>query len=119
MFIGALSLDGTVEKVEGMLPALIAAKSLGFKRAYLPYDHMNPLDMLQGLECIVVQHNEDVLNHLSGKEVLPLCLSPQKHFESSWSSLQYSKDYCDIIGHEQAKQAFEIVAAREHKVKLP
>ncbi|MED4354376.1 magnesium chelatase domain-containing protein [Schinkia azotoformans] len=38
VFIGALSLDGSVVKVEGMLPALIAAKKLGFKKVYLPYD---------------------------------------------------------------------------------
>jgi predicted ATPase with chaperone activity len=56
VFIGALALDGTVDKVEGMLPALIAAKSLGFKRVYLPYDPLIPLEMLKGLECVVVQH---------------------------------------------------------------
>jgi magnesium chelatase family protein len=31
-FIGALSLEGAVEKVEGMLPALIAATTLGYKK---------------------------------------------------------------------------------------
>lgn len=50
VFIGVLSLDGTVEKVEGMFPALIAATSLGFKRVYLPYDPLIPLDMFEGLE---------------------------------------------------------------------
>ena len=67
VFIGALSLDGTVEKVEGMLPALMAAKSLGFKRVYLPYDPLIPLDMFEGLECIVVRHINDVLQHLPDK----------------------------------------------------
>jgi magnesium chelatase family protein len=54
VFIGALSLDG-------MLPALMAAKSLGFKRVYVPHDPLIPLDMLDGLECIVVQHIHDLL----------------------------------------------------------
>ncbi|WP_191560026.1 magnesium chelatase domain-containing protein [Metabacillus idriensis] len=71
MFIGALSLDGAVEKVEGMLPALIAAKSLGFKRVHLPFDPLIPLDMLEGLECIVIVHIQDVLQHLSGQGLLP------------------------------------------------
>jgi magnesium chelatase family protein len=47
-FIGALSLDGTVEKVEGLLPAIIAAKGLGFKQILLPYDPLIPIDMLEG-----------------------------------------------------------------------
>ena len=72
VFIGALSLDGTIEKVEGMLPALIAAKTLGFKRVYLPHDSLLPLDMLDGVECMVVQHIDEVLLHLEGQELLPL-----------------------------------------------
>jgi magnesium chelatase family protein len=50
VFIGALSLDGMVETVEGMLPALMAAKSLGFKKVHLPYDPLIPFDMFEGLE---------------------------------------------------------------------
>nr|WP_233252899.1 MULTISPECIES: magnesium chelatase domain-containing protein [unclassified Geobacillus] len=38
VFLGALSLDGTVQPIDGMLPAVLAAKKLGFKRIYLPYD---------------------------------------------------------------------------------
>lgn len=54
VFIGALSLDGTVKKVEGMLPALMAAKSIGFKKVYIPYDPLTLFDMFEGLECIVI-----------------------------------------------------------------
>ena len=43
VFIGALSLDGTVEKVKGCFLRLIAAKTLGFKKVYLPYDPLIPL----------------------------------------------------------------------------
>ena len=56
-FIGALSLDGNVVKVEGMLPALIAAAGLGFKRVFLPYDPLIPIDMLRASSvslCIIL-----------------------------------------------------------------
>jgi magnesium chelatase family protein len=66
VFIGALSLDGTVVKVEVMLPMLIATKTLGFKRDYFPYDPLLPVEMLEGLECIVIQHINEVLQHLDG-----------------------------------------------------
>ena len=71
-FIGALSLDGSLEKVEGMLPALIAARELVFNRACLPYDPLIPIDMLEGLECIVVQHINEVLEYVNGQMLLPL-----------------------------------------------
>jgi magnesium chelatase family protein len=41
-FIGALSLDGTVLPVEGMIAAVLAAKKLKLKKLYLPYDPTIP-----------------------------------------------------------------------------
>ncbi|OAS88200.1 MULTISPECIES: YifB family Mg chelatase-like AAA ATPase [Metabacillus] len=120
VFIGVLSLDGTVEKVEGMLPALIAAKTLGFMRVYLPYDPLLPVEMLEGLECIVIQHINEVLQHLDGQGILPLhdFMSSQTTMELTESTYKHSKDFCHIIGHEQAKEALEIAAAGEHNVLM-
>jgi magnesium chelatase family protein len=55
-FIGALALDGAVERADGMLAAIISAHSLGFERVYLPFDSTIPMQLLQNLDCIVVQH---------------------------------------------------------------
>jgi magnesium chelatase family protein len=75
-FIGALSLDGTIQKVEGMLPVLIAAKALNFKQIYFPYDPAIPLKMIEdSLNCIVVKHVEDVVRHLHGQQIIPFFLS--------------------------------------------
>ena len=45
-FIGALSLDGSVVKADGLLPALISAKKLGIKQIYFPHDPLIPVHML-------------------------------------------------------------------------
>lgn len=117
VFIGALSLDGTIEKVEGMLPALIAAKGLGFKRVFLPYAPLIPIEMLEGLECIVVKEIKDVVQLLKGRVSLPLyemppILNEEKYFND------FQKDFSHIIGHEFAKYALEIAAAGEHNVLM-
>lgn len=117
VFIGALSLDGTVEKVEGMLPALMAAKALGFKRVYLPFDPFIPLEMFEGLECIVIEHIHEVLQHLSGQGLLPL-QQLSKPIDLLSDSYTHPKDFRDIIGQEQTKYAFEIAAAGEHNVLM-
>jgi magnesium chelatase family protein len=116
-FIGALSLDGTIEKVEGMLPALIAAKDLGFKKVFIPYDPLIPIDMMEGLECIVVQHIRDVLQYLNGQTSLPLRI-PLQSVEKAEPLHEFQKDFSHIIGHEQAKQALEIAAAGRHNVLM-
>ena len=73
--------------------------------------------MFEGLECIVVQHIHDVLQHLSGQGTLPL-LQPPQTTETSAYSFVYPRDFRDIIGHEQAKQALEIAAAGGHNVLM-
>ena len=39
MFLGELSLDGTIRSVNGILPMVIAAKENGIKNVIVPYDN--------------------------------------------------------------------------------
>ncbi|MCM3365110.1 magnesium chelatase domain-containing protein, partial [Niallia sp. MER TA 168] len=107
-FIGALSLDGSVASGEGILPAVIAARGLGIKRVYLPYDSVLPLHMLQDIECIVVSHIEEVVQHLEGQESMlsQPSFSSENHLTPEIATHQ--KDFCHVIGHEKAKRALEI-----------
>ena len=65
-FLGALSLDGSVQPVEGLLPAVLAAKMQGIKRLYIPFDDHLPVLDFEGLEIIYVTSLKDVIGHLGG-----------------------------------------------------
>ncbi|WP_143414836.1 YifB family Mg chelatase-like AAA ATPase [Geobacillus sp. E263] len=116
-FLGSLSLDGAIQPVDGMLPAILAAKKLGFQKVYLPYDSTLPLHHLKDLDCIFVQTLEETVQYLQGQRVLSLSPAfrtpeiidpPRKHH----------RDFQSIIGHHQAKRALEIAAAGGHNVLM-
>ncbi|PAE38173.1 YifB family Mg chelatase-like AAA ATPase [Bacillus sp. 7884-1] len=117
-FFGTLSLDGTIESAEGLLPALIAAKALGLKQIYIPDDPTIPIDMLHGLEFVVVSHIKEVVQRLQGQQSFSFLPKPRTSKQAPQFSEAVQKDFCHVIGHEQVKRALEIAAAGEHNVLM-
>jgi magnesium chelatase family protein len=109
-FLGAMSLDGGVRAVEGMLPAVLVAKKLGISKVYMPFDPDLPALELEGLEIIYISTLEEVLQHLSGQNILPFYPQPPKTMEKANCIINFDR----IIGHSYAKRALEIAAAGEH-----
>ncbi|WP_459213762.1 ATP-binding protein [Neobacillus niacini] len=117
-FIGALSLDGMLITAKGMLPALISAKGIGLQRVYLPYDPVVPIQIFKDLDCIVVQHIEEVFQHIEGQETLPIITVQIFHDQRPQFTTTLQKDFLHIIGHGHAKRALEIAAAGSHNVLM-
>ena len=113
-FIGALSLDGTVHPVEGMIAAILAAKKLKLKRMFLPFDPTIPNVDISGLELVYVETLQDVINLLSGQQQLPLVREADVPEEPKG----FDRDFNQIIGHEFAKRALEIAASGGHYVLM-
>jgi magnesium chelatase family protein len=109
-FIGALSLYGEILPVEGMLPAVLAAKRLGLKRLYMPFDQTLPTLEIDGLELIYVNSLHEVIQHLSGQGLLPFFTVAEEREEVAPEYI----DFRQIIGHGFAKYALEVAAAGEH-----
>ena len=110
-FIGALSLDASVVPVEGMLPAVLAAKRLGMKKLYLPFDQRLPQIEIDELELIYVEMLEDVLHHLEGRPVLS---AVNKAAVLTEIQRNHERDFRQIIGHIEAKRALEIATSFPH-----
>ncbi|MFJ7724878.1 YifB family Mg chelatase-like AAA ATPase [Neobacillus sp. NPDC097160] len=114
-FLGALSLDGSVQPVEGLLPAVLAAKRLGIQRLYIPLDDHLPVLDIEGLEIIYVSSLKDVIGHLAGQWVPPFFKKVEE--ESDCENNRYL-DFQQIIGHAGEKHALEVAAAGEHHVLM-
>lgn len=115
-FLGVLSLDGTINPVEGMLPAIIAARRQGFKVLYIPRLEEIPIDSIDGIELRLVETIHEVIASFSGQ--LTLSSQPQPSSKPQQNEFKYEKDFQHVIGHEQPKRALEIAAAGGHNVLL-
>lgn len=115
-FIGALSLDGAIQPVEGTLPAVLAAKRLGIEKLYMPFDEKLPALELEPMEIIYVSSLQDIIGDLTGQSLPPIY--KKKEVEEEDVSIFHTIDFRQIIGHSTAKHALEVAAAGEHHVLL-
>ena len=116
VFIGELSLDGKLNRVNGILPMCIEAFNLGIKKVIIPYDNRTEAGVIQGLEVYPALSINDVISHLNNEFLIEKfstdinMLFQQKNF--------YSIDFSDVKGQENIKRALEIAAAGGHNCLL-
>lgn len=109
-FIGELSLDGEIRKVNGVLPMLIQAKENRMKSVFIPYDNMLEGSILDGIEVLPAKNIFEVMKHISGTEKIEPCYN----IELTENEITYDVDFSDVKGQFEAKRALEIAAAGGH-----
>ena len=109
-FIGELSLDGEIRKVNGVLPMLIQAKENRMKSVFIPYDNMLEGSILDGIEVLPAKNIFEVMKHVSGTEKIEPCYN----IELTENEITYDVDFSDVKGQFEAKRALEIAAAGGH-----
>ena len=65
-FLGELSLDGKINKVNGILPMCIEAVNLGIKKVVIPRENCKEAQIIKNLKIIPVESLEDVIDYLNG-----------------------------------------------------
>jgi magnesium chelatase family protein len=116
IFLGELSLDGSIRSVPGILAATLAAKRNGFSEIFVPTKCAPEAGLVLGLKIYPADSLRQVLLHLL--KVKPILEFVGVNSEEILKNFQASLDMKDVSGQEQAKRALEIAASGSHNILL-
>lgn len=118
LFIGELSLDAKLNRVNGVLPIVATAKEQGFLRCILPKENAKEGAVINGIEIIGVSNLQETFMYLLGATNIEAeYVDVNQMFQNSLEK-SYDVDFSEVSGQESVKRAIEIAVAGMHHLLM-
>lgn len=113
-FIGELGLDGQIKPVRGILPLVLALRSQGIRRCYLPVDNTAEGLAVEQMEIAAVSSLKALVEALNRPEDIMLSVRQEADLPEPGNT--GAVDFGEVSGQYLARRATEIAVAGQHNI---
>jgi len=117
IFLGELSLDGSLRHTNGILPMVALAHQEGLSTIIVPDIDATEASLIQGTRIIPIASLAQLVSYLRGEIPAPEC-NPEQEQDYEAAPTSSTVDLAYVKGQEHVKRALEVAAAGGHNVVM-